>query len=51
VRKTNSLEKTLIQETIEDKSSRRQQRMRWLDDITDSTYMSLRKLREILKDR
>ena len=36
---------------IDDKRRRGQQRMRWLDGITDSRYMTLRKLQEIVKDR
>ena len=48
--RANSLEKTLMLEKIEGKR-RGQQRMRRLDDITDSVHMCLSKLREIVKDR
>ena len=46
--RANSLEKTLM---IEGRRRRRRQRMRWVDDITDSMHMNLSKLREIMKDR
>ena len=51
MRRTDSLEKTLMLGRIEDMKRRGQQRMRWLDDIIDSMDMSLSKLQEIVKNR
>ena len=51
MQRANSLEKTLILEKIEGKRRKGRQRMRWLDGNNDSIDMSLRNLREMMKDR
>ena len=49
--RADSLEKTMMLEKIEGKRRRGRQKMRWLDSITKSVDMSLRKIREIVEDR
>ena len=51
MQRTDSLEKTLMLGKIEDRRRKRQQRIRWLDDTTDSMDMSLSEFQELVMNR
>ena len=51
IQRADSLEKTLMLAKVEGRRRKRQQRMRWLDAITDSAHMGLSELREFVMDR